>query len=331
MFHVTAEARLGYDSTHGDDDHSTDPARHMAGLVLGIPVSPRAGESYGRTGEPHRLDLYFHQGGRRGSIPVTYSYVLQRGPAPPAPDSVEVPGSPIVVTRGTATDIVVHNRAREATGVHWHGLELESWSDGVVGWSSRGTAMAPPIAPGDSFIARLSLPRAGTFIYHTHLNDVAQVTGGAAGALIVLEPGDRFDPSRDHVYLTTWHGRPLVRLTIPGILVNGDSATSPATELVPGVVHRFRLINIGAAGVVRYSLRADTALVQWRARAKDGADLPDALRVMQPAMQLVAVGETYDFEFTPSAPGVYELNVASVLPPTVRGTVLPWRQRLIVR
>jgi FtsP/CotA-like multicopper oxidase with cupredoxin domain len=331
MFHVTAEARLGYDSTHGDDDHSADPARHMAGLVLGIPVSPRAGESYGRTGEPHRLDLYFHQGGRRGSIPVTYSYVLQRGPAPPAPDSVEVPGSPIVVTRGTATDIVVHNRAREATGVHWHGLELESWSDGVVGWSSRGTAMAPPIAPGDSFIARLSLPRAGTFIYHTHLNDVAQVTGGAAGALIVLEPGDRFDPSRDHVYLTTWHGRPLVRLTIPGILVNGDSATSPATEIVPGVVHRFRLINIGAAGVVRYSLRADTALVQWRARAKDGADLPDALRVMQPAMQLVAVGETYDFEFTASAPGVYELNVASVLPPMVRGTVLPWRQRLIVR
>jgi FtsP/CotA-like multicopper oxidase with cupredoxin domain len=331
MFHVTAEARLDHDDPHGADDHSADPAKHMAGLVLGILVSPRAGESYGRTGEPRRFDLYFQQGGRRGSIPVTYSYVLQRGSAPPAPDSLEVPGSPIVVTRGTATDIVVHNRAREATGVHWHGLELESWSDGVVGWSSRGIAMAPPIAPGDSFTARLTLPRAGTFIYHTHLNDVAQVTGGAAGPLIVVEPGDRFDPSRDHVYLSMWHGRPLVRLAIPGILVNGDSTASPAKEILPGVVHRFRLINIGAAGVVRFSLRADTALVQWRARAKDGADLPEALRVVQPAMQLVAVGETYDFEFTPPASGVYELNAVSILPPGVKGTPQPWRQQLIVR
>ena len=331
MFHVTAEARLDHDDTHSDDDHSADPAKHMAGLVLGIPVSPRPGETYARTGEPRRLDLFFQQGGRRGSIPVTYSYVLQRGPAPPALDSVEVPGSPIVVTRGTATDIVVHNRAREATGVHWHGLELESWSAGVVGWSGNGTAMAPPIAPGDSFTARLTLPRAGTFIYHTHLNDVAQVTGGAAGALIVLEPGETFDPSRDHVYLSIWHGRPPVRLAQPGLLINGDSSSSPAKEIAVGVAHRFRFINIGAAGVVRYSLRADTTLVAWRARAKDGADLPEVLRVMQPATQVVSVGETYDFEFTPPGPGSYELSGVSVLPPGLKSTLRPWQQRVIVR
>ena len=331
MFHVIAEARLDHDDAHGADDHSADPSKHMAGLVIGIPVSPRSGESYARTGTARRLNLYFHQGGPRGSIPVQYSYVLQRGPIPPPPDSMELPGSPIVVTRGSATDIVVHNRAREATGVHWHGLELESWSDGVVGWSSSGTATAPPIAPGDSFTARLTLPRAGTFIYHTHLNDVAQVTGGAAGALIVLEPGEVFDPVRDHVYLATWHGRPVVRAGEPGILVNGDSTKSPAKALVAGVTHRFRLINIGAAGLVRYSLRADTALVQWRARAKDGADLPDALRVMQPAAQVVSVGETYDFEFTPPGPGEYELQVAFVPPPGLRVSRPPWRQTLLVR
>ena len=331
MFHVTPEARLDFDEDHRIDVHSADPAQHMAGLVIGIPVSPRPGESYARTGEPRRLDLFFHQGGPRGSIPVTYSFVLQRGAKPPAPDSVVVPGTPIVVTRGTATDIVVHNRAREHTAVHWHGLELESWSDGVAGWSGGGAAMAPPIVPGDSFVARLTLPRAGTFIYHTHLNDIEQVTGGAAGALIVLEPGETFDSSRDHVYLSTWHGpRPKVRGALPGLLINGDSSASAAKELAAGVPHRVRLINIGAAGVVRFSISRDTTLVQWRRRAKDGADLPEALRQVQPAAQVVAVGETYDFEFLPPGPGTYQLRAVSVVPPGFTSPARPWSQQLIV-
>jgi len=331
MFHVTPEARLDFDEDHRIDVHSADPAQHMAGLVIGIPVRPRPGESYARTGEPRRLDLFFHQGGPRGSIPVTYSFVLQRGPKPPPADSVEVPGSPIVVTRGTATDIVVHNRAREHTAVHWHGLELESWSDGVAGWSGGGAAMAPPIIPGDSFVARLTLPRAGTFIYHTHLNDVEQVTGGAAGALIVLEPGERFDRSRDHVYLSTWHGPRKVRLSLPGLLINGDSSSSAPKELAAGVPHRFRLINIGAAGVMRFSLSRDTSLAEWRWRAKDGADLPAALRRLQPAAQVVAVGETYDFELLAPAAGTYQLRAVPILPPGLAGSVRPWTQQLIVR
>jgi FtsP/CotA-like multicopper oxidase with cupredoxin domain len=330
MFHVTPEARLDHGDMHRTDIHSADPGKHMAGLVLGIPVAPKPGESYERTGEPRRLNLFFHQGGARGSAPARYSYVLLRGPSAPAPDSLEIPGSPIVVTRGTATDIVVHNRAREATGVHWHGLELESWSDGVVGWSSRGDAMAPAIAPGDSFVARLSLPRAGTFIYHTHLNDIDQVTGGAAGPLVVLEPGEQFDPARDHIYLSLWNGRVASPLTPPNILINGDSVGAPDKVLAPGMVHRFRLINIGAAGSVRFALRRDTTAVPWHPRAKDGADLPAALRAEQPAVQLVTVGETFDFELTPPGPGVYELSAVHVPPP---GLPLPsrrWRQRLIV-
>ncbi|HEX7024816.1 MAG TPA: multicopper oxidase domain-containing protein [Gemmatimonadales bacterium] len=333
MFHVTSEARLDHDESHDPGMHDVDPARHMAGLVLGISVAPRPGDSYARTGAPRRLDLFFNQGGPRGSIPITYSYVLQRGPVPPAPDSMEIPGTPIIVTRGTATDIVVHNRAREAAGVHWHGLELESWSDGVVGWSGTGMAMAPAIMPGDSFTARLTLPRAGTFIYHTHLNDIEQVTGGAAGALLVMEPGHAFDPSRDHVYVTLWNGRPAIRGVIAGVLVNGDSSESRPLELAAGVPHRFRLINIGAAGQVRYALRRDTSLVAWRWLAKDGADLPPALQLLQPATQAISVGETYDFEFTPAAPGVYQLTAVTVLPPggVTIGSRTGWRQRLVVR
>ncbi len=331
-FHVTPEARLDNSEATAHEDHSGNAKEHMAGLVLGITVAPRAGESYLRTGTPRRLQLFAQQGGPRGSMPMTYSYLLQRGVNAPARDSIETPSSTIVVTRGEATDIVVHNRSREATGIHWHGIELESFSDGVVGWSSQGTALAPPIAPGDSFVARLTLPRAGTFMYHTHLNDAKQLTSGAAGPLIVLEPGEAFDPSRDHVYLALWNGRK-AGVGSQELLVNGDALSSPDQELSASVTHRFRFINIGAALNVWFQLRRDTTAVEWRARAEDGADLPATLRVMQAAIQAVAVGEIFDFEVMLPGPGVYELSAAFVQPPGFppAGPAQRWRQRLVVK
>ena len=44
--------------------------------------------------------------------------------------------------------------------------------------------------PGQSFIVRITPPRAGTFIYHTHWHDEAQLAGGLYGPLLVMEPGD---------------------------------------------------------------------------------------------------------------------------------------------
>jgi FtsP/CotA-like multicopper oxidase with cupredoxin domain len=334
-FHVTPEARLDHPEDMDHQDHSPNATEHMAGLVLGIEVAPRPGESYARSGTPRRLDLFAHQGPARGTMPMTYSYVLQRGATPPARDSIEIPSSLIVVTRGQPTDIVVHNRSPQATGIHWHGIELESWSDGVVGWSNQGDAMAPPIVPGDSFVARLTLPRAGTFMYHTHLNDAKQLTGGAAGALLVLEPGETFDPARDHVYLASWSGRRsgMAPPPPPDLIINGETGTAPPAELAAGVTHRFRLINIGAALNIRFQLRSDTTLVQWKARAEDGADLPAGLRVVQSSDQVVAVGETFDFEFTPPGPGEYELTAAFLPPPGAppAGPRQRWRQRLVVR
>jgi FtsP/CotA-like multicopper oxidase with cupredoxin domain len=332
MAHVTSMSKLDPDEAGAHDArHSPDPDKHMAGLVLGISVRPRPAESYDRMGEPRRLHLYFQQGGPRGRMPTTYSYVLQRGSVPPQSDSVEIPGRPIVLFRDQATDIVVHNRAKEATVVHWHGLELESWSDGVAGWSSRGTERAPSIAPGDSFTARLTLPRAGTFIYHTHLNDIPQVSGGAAGALLVLEPGEVFHPDRDHVFLAHSHGPPATPHEAAAILVNGDSAASPPKELAARVVHRIRLINIGAGPPVRFTLLRDTTVATWRRVADDGADLPPALRVRVPAMQILGVGETYDFEFAPEGPGTYRMVAVRALPPVMGGSGPPWVQLLIVR
>lgn len=321
-FHVVPEARLDFSPADAHQTHSTDPMSHMAGLVLGLTVAPAKARAAPPT-RIRRLDLFVDQGGPRGRAPSTFAYILQQGPKAPAADSMLRVGSTLVLTRGERTDVTVHNRSTQAGGIHWHGLELESWSDGVVGWSNNGPAMAPPIVPGGRFTAHLLTPRAGTFMYHTHMNDVEQVTGGAVGAIVVLEPGQRFDPTRDHVFLAHWNGIDYDSTGVPNLLVNGDSLGAAPTPLARGVTHRIRIINIGPAGVLQFTMRRDTTLSSWRALAKDGADLPAAKRTVGPAQLRIDAGETYDFEFTPVEAGRYELS--ATLGPPAR-----WRQRFIV-
>jgi FtsP/CotA-like multicopper oxidase with cupredoxin domain len=301
---VVPAARLTPSATESHDQIAQDPRVHMAGLVMGVTVRPRSGYSEPQRGKPRRLHLYVQDGKRRGRAPRAMGAVLQRGERTPAADSIEIPGSTLVLTRGQPTDIVVVNRLKEPTAIHWHGIELESYSDGVAGWSGAASHLAPSIMPGDSFTARLSLPRAGTFIYHTHLNDVEQVTSGVYGGIVVLEPGRRFDRRRDHLLVIGWDGRTRAP-ALPHILVNGDSLPEPLA-LDAGVTHRLRFVNIGPGGVIRMTLLRDSVPVSWEGLAKDGADLPPGQAIQRPAALLIAVGETYDFEFTPTR-GEYRL------------------------
>ncbi len=304
VFHVTNEARLTSSGQESHAAHGANALEHMAGLVIGISVRPSPGFSESPRGVARKLHLFVNEGTPTGTAPRALSYVLQRGARAPARDSVEIPGTLLVMTKDEPTNITVVNRLNEPTAVHWHGLELESFSDGVAGWSGADTVLAPMIAPRDSFVARLTLPRSGTFIYHTHLNDLDQLTSGLYGAMVVLEPGKQFDSSRDHVFVTGWDGE------IPGnnFIVNGHKA-APPMDLAGGVTHRFRFVNIGPAVAITAALRRDTTIVKWRRRAKDGADLPASAARIVPAVQRLDVGETFDAEFTPPAAGEYTLMV----------------------
>jgi FtsP/CotA-like multicopper oxidase with cupredoxin domain len=323
-FHVVPGARLEPSPASEHAGHALDPRTHMAGLVLGIQVKPSRGWVEPPRPAPRQLRLFVNEGPTRHHAPRALGFVLQRGDTPPAPDSVEIPGSVLVLTQNEPTDITVVNRLAEATAIHWHGIELESFSDGVAGWSGRSgrdARLAPVIAARDSFTARLTLPRAGTFMYHTHLDDLEQLTSGLYGAIVVLEPGRRFDPRTDHVFVVGWDGLadPVMRL-----IVNGDSASAPL-ELAAGVPHRFRFVNIGPAQRVIFAVRRDSTILTWRPLAKDGADLPAQSAVVGPARYRVAVGETFDAEFTPPGPGDYLLTMG---PPANQ---MGYKLRLIVR
>ena len=286
-----------------------DAAHHveqdMSGLVLAIrarttrkslEVAPRAPSRRLRIVATERPAVYRAEPG--------FSYIATNG-AEPARDSLVIPARPLILTRGQPTSITVVNRLSIATAVHWHGIELESYYDGVAGWSGDSVRRAPLIAPNDSFMVHMTPPRAGTFIFHAHADDMRQIALGLYGPLIVLPPRQRWDTARDHVFLVSQLGRG------PGTLlgVNGNTGTSTMT-LAAGVRHRLRLINISIEHDAVFTLVGGAATLRWRAVAKDGADLHAQHSIVQPAVVQIAPGETYDYELTLPA-GEYRLHMRS--------------------
>jgi FtsP/CotA-like multicopper oxidase with cupredoxin domain len=114
---------------------------------------------------------------------------------------VPVPGPTLVLKRGEPVEITLVNRLPEGTAIHWHGMELESYYDGVHGFSGIGQRVTPLIEPGGSFVVRFTPPRTGTFMYHTHLHDNTQLTSGLYGAMLVVEPAESVDEATDHVFV----------------------------------------------------------------------------------------------------------------------------------
>lgn len=311
------------DSSRAHDAHdvSRHPMDAMAGLVLGVTTLERSGvaSTYPTSVPARRLRVFVQQAHADSRKPAARGYVLQRG-GEPRRDSVEVPGAPLVLTRGESVGITVVNRLREPTTVHWHGMELESVYDGVSGWSRTGWSVAPLVAPNDSFVVTFTPPRAGTFMYHTHMDENAELGRGLYGPIVVLEPGERWDPSRDLVFmLGTAVDRDTVRLTI-----NGRRAPSPM-ELRAGTRYRLRLANIHTAGAAAVDLvTADSATLRWRPVAKDGAALLPASRTEVPArLRRFGTGETWDLEWTPERP------MDAVLTVRIEGSVLRQAFRVV--
>jgi manganese oxidase len=274
----------------------------MAGLVVGWRVLPKPEVSHvsTTTGSPRReLRLLVQTSPRRYGANPGIGFVVPNGAAPPT-DSVVIPGPPLVLTRGEPVEIKVINHLSTATSIHWHGMELESYFDGVSGWSGDQQRTAPHVNAGDSFAVRFTPPRAGTFIYHSHFDEERQLGSGLYGPMIVLEPGARYDAETDRPWILS-QGGPTRKGKLANIIFNGSA--SPVMDLRAGQRYRIRLINIAATQPLTFSVLRDTIPVRWRAVAKDGADLPPEQVRWRPARLTIGVGEAYDFELTPESAG----------------------------
>ncbi|MSP54653.1 MAG: multicopper oxidase family protein [Myxococcales bacterium] len=110
------------------------------------------------------------------------------------------PGTGVALTEGVAYDdsvpgplieanagdtVVVHftNNLNEPTTVHWHGIRLESAMDG-------GMQMMDPILPGETFDYTFTVPDAGFYWYHPHLEGAKLIERGLYGRMIVHAPDE---------------------------------------------------------------------------------------------------------------------------------------------
>ena len=184
-FHVLRNSPL--DGGSLPPEHTVHVENHalemMGGLVMGIEVKERERATVVAQGSAARRQLRLVARADSGGTAAepAYGYVLSDGRATVRTQTPLLPGPVIVLKRGEPVSITVVNQLREPTAVHWHGIELESYFDGVPDFAGMGRRLAPSIAPRDSFEARFTPPRSGTFMYHPHADEVRQQQAGHVG------------------------------------------------------------------------------------------------------------------------------------------------------
>jgi FtsP/CotA-like multicopper oxidase with cupredoxin domain len=280
----------------------------MRGLVIGLHVTPAA--NYREPVVANRRTIHLFAQKRVNGLPgpqTAYAFVLQRGDSAPPRDSIEIPGPVLELRRGEPVRIVVKNNLTEPTGVHWHGLEIESFPDGVPGFSGLAARIMPPIAPGDSFVAEFTPPRSGTFPYHSHLHELRQIGSGMYGAIIVSDAPR--DVVRDQLVVAGGGGIGVFDKEGPSfLLVNGRASPRPI-HMTVGDTNRVRIVSIHADEILSFRFGDDSTVARWTPIAQDGADLPLAMRRESVAAITMGPGQTADFSYVPTRPGAMSLEV----------------------
>lgn len=196
----------------------------------------------------------------------------------------QFPAPPIEANWGDTVQVVINNRItgpEEGTSMHWHGIRQKGtqWFDGVP------SVTQCPIAPGSSITYRFKADTYGTSWYHSHFS--AQYIAGVWGPMTIYGPknapydidsgplmlGDHYhkdyvdvvaaaagNSSDFNVYVPTSDNSLIngknnynCSLAIGNTTCNSNAGLSKFM-FVSGKTHRLRLINGGAAALVKFSI-----------------------------------------------------------------------------
>ena len=108
-----------------------------------------------------------------------------------------IPGPVLEFTIGDLAIINVTNKMDEETSVHWHGIILPNFFDGVPYLTT------PPIKPGATFQYRIPINQSGTYWYHSHT--MLQEQKGVYGSIVIQPKEKTLEYDKDLVVvLSDW-------------------------------------------------------------------------------------------------------------------------------
>ncbi len=108
-----------------------------------------------------------------------------------------IPGPTLRFLQGDYAVMHVTNRMDVETSIHWHGLLLPNFFDGVPYLTT------PPIKAGETFTYEFELKQAGTYWYHSHT--ALQEQNGVYGSFVIQDPEEDLDYDRELVIvLSDW-------------------------------------------------------------------------------------------------------------------------------
>ena len=216
------------------------------------------------------------------------------------------PGPTIEALQGDRVRIYVTNHLPAPTTIHWHGIVLPAGMDGVSGLSQA------PIPVNATFKYEFTLPHHGTFMYHTHHDEMVQQGLGLMGMFVVHPRSAVRRPDREFVLLSAeWLVRIGTTRPDPNEMVEYNVFTFngrvfPATaplQMQLGERIRIRFGNLSAMSHHPIHVHG----LRWRVVATDGGEIaPDGQ--WPKATVLVPVGTTRTVEFIADNPGDWAMH-----------------------
>ncbi len=215
------------------------------------------------------------------------------------------PGPTLEAIEGDRVRILVTNRLKEHTTIHWHGILLPSGMDGVGGLSQ------PQIGPGETFVYEFTLKQHGTYMYHPHADEMVQLAVGMMGMFIIHpRAGEAVPVDRDYAFLLhNWALHPGTYRPDPAIMQDFDlwtfnSKVFPAIDaLVARAGERVRL-RIGNLSMWNHPMHLHGHV--YEVTGSDGGRWPRA-QWRKEVTEIVGVGQTRDLEFI-ATPGDWALH-----------------------
>jgi manganese oxidase len=219
----------------------------------------------------------------------------------------QVHGPTIEAVEGDQVRIYVTNRLPENTSIHWHGLLVPSGMDGVGGLSQK------TIEPGETYKYEFKLRQHGTYMYHSHSDDMTQIALGMMGMFIIhprTPTGPRADrdfalmASEWRIDVGTMRPNPIEMTDFNVFTFNGRSFPGTA-PLVAKYGDRVRIRFGNLSPMEHHPIHLHG--YYWKITEMDGLQVPDAAQ--QPGNTvLVAVGQTRTVEFIADNPGDWAMH-----------------------